>query len=187
MNHSIIVFSCLIGFLVSPALSALPAHVHGKAKVQVAIEGNEIYLDFDSPLDNLLGFEHTPKNDQQREAVKAMVQKLRHPETLFVTPKAAACVAKSVNLTAPVLPSALLGSNSNPAATGEHKPEHNEASHAGLEAEILLQCANPAALKQIDVQLFKTFPLLQYLQAEMINEKGQSALELNATTHLLTW
>lgn len=186
MNYSIIMFSCLIGFLISPALSALPAHVHGKAKVQVAIEGNEIYLNFDSPLDNLLGFEHTPKNDQQREAVKAMVQKLRHPETLFVTPKAAACVAKSVNLAAPVLPPTLLSNHSQP-ATGGHKPEHDEASHAGLQVEIVLHCTSPAALKQLEVQLFKAFPLLQQLQAEIITEQGQSATVLNATAHVLTW
>ncbi|NOT84153.1 MAG: DUF2796 domain-containing protein [Methylococcaceae bacterium] len=172
-NSKVFKTLCLLAILAFPlTLHALPAHVHGKAQLQVAIEGNEIHLDFDSPLGNLLDFEHNPKNDQQRQAVKAMTEKLHHPETLFVMTKAAACVVKSVNL---LLPPALLGSRNQTAA------------HADLEAEILFFCANSAALNTIEVQLFKAFPLLQHLQAEIVTEKGQSVIALRPESTVLTW
>ncbi|MCH8499932.1 MAG: DUF2796 domain-containing protein [Marinobacter sp.] len=46
------------------------AHVHGEARLQVALEGQTAELILNSPADNLLGFEHAPRNDAQRDALK---------------------------------------------------------------------------------------------------------------------
>lgn len=171
----------------SPVLQALPAHVHGKAQLQVAIEGNEIHLVLESPLDNFLGFEHSPKNDQQRQLVKSMAAQLRQAGKLFVTPKDCECHVKTVKLSSPVLAPELLGNHHKTEPDAHQLSAQDEDSHAGLEAEILLNCGNSEALNMIDVQLFKSFPSLHELQVEMVTVKGQSVTQLQPDSHVLSW
>jgi len=48
---------------------AAPAHVHGVAKMDLAVDGNKLTLSMEMPLDNLVGFEHLPKTDKQKAAL----------------------------------------------------------------------------------------------------------------------
>ncbi|MEQ1635782.1 MAG: DUF2796 domain-containing protein [Methylococcales bacterium] len=165
---------------------ALGPHVHGEALLQIAIDQNEISIDFDSPLDNLLGFEHAPANEQQRQAVKTMVTRLQQADKLFIAPAAALCSLQAVKLTAPVLPKELLATQpqSAPPAQDIH-PEADE--HSGLEATITLRCAKPEALFGLEIGLFKAFPLLKRLHAEILSANGQTSVKLNPSTTHLTW
>ena len=53
------------------------AHSHGRAKLRVATDGNLLTLEFESPLENLVGFEHAPRNDKQKAALQGMAEALR--------------------------------------------------------------------------------------------------------------
>ena len=57
-------FAVLIGNLSIATAHELGAHVHGIATLQVAVDEKTMTLDFSSPLDNLLGFEHITKQRQ---------------------------------------------------------------------------------------------------------------------------
>ncbi|MEB0165056.1 DUF2796 domain-containing protein, partial [Glaciimonas sp. CA11.2] len=59
MKHifSSVAISALLCLALSPAI-AHEAHVHGVGKLDVAIDGAQITLHLDTPLINLLGFEH---------------------------------------------------------------------------------------------------------------------------------
>ncbi|MEX0604757.1 MAG: DUF2796 domain-containing protein [Marinobacter sp.] len=46
------------------------AHVHGQASMQVALEGERIDVIFETPADNLVGFEYEPKTEAERKAVE---------------------------------------------------------------------------------------------------------------------
>ena len=76
----------------------LGAHVHGAATLQVAVDAQTLTLDFSSPLDNLIGFEHPPRDDKQKAAVKAMADRLNHADGLFVATAEAQCALQSVKL-----------------------------------------------------------------------------------------
>ena len=52
------------------------AHVHGVATLQVTQDQDTLSIDLDSPLDNLLGFEHAPRTDKQKQAVQQMIENL---------------------------------------------------------------------------------------------------------------
>ena len=42
------------------------AHVHGVATLDIAVEARKITVQLESPLDNLLGYERTPRTDAER-------------------------------------------------------------------------------------------------------------------------
>jgi len=158
-------------------------HVHGAAALEVAVEENGLHIDFDSPLDNLLGFEHAPDTDAQRQAVKDLVARLQQADTLFVAPAAAKCQTESVKLNAPVLPAELLG---NAAETTTAEPADGDG-HAELEATIVFRCTNPAALKSLEIELFNAFSNLHSLDAAVVTDQSQSAAKLSAKAKRLSW
>lgn len=66
------------------ALSAF-AHerdVHGEARLEVAIEQGSLELKLEMPLDSAVGFEHAPKNDQQKAALSETLRRLEDAGSL---------------------------------------------------------------------------------------------------------
>ena len=198
LDHSSFAFTSF-GFRLATAMLAglaIPAaaqqnptpHVHDAARLEVAVEENGFQIDFDSPLDNLLGFEHAPNTDQQRQVVKDMVARLQQADQLFVVPAAAKCQLESVKLNAPALPAELLGNETGAASTESASEEHKEGDeHAGLETVIVFRCINPSALKSLDIQIFKAFPNLHKLDAAVVTAKGQTGAKLSPKDNRLSW
>ena len=158
----------------SEALAHGP-HVHGTGELQVAVENNNVDVEFHSPLDNLLGFEHIPKTASQHAAVKAMTTKLNKPEALFILPKAASCTADPAHIDSPL--------NSAPATPSKSaKPAHKEDNgeeHADLTATFRFVCTNVAELDSIEIAIFDAFPGTRTIKAEIIGPRGQSAATLS--------
>lgn len=70
------------------------AHEHGVAHLNVAIEGDNLYIELISPAANIVGFEHHPRTEKQKTAVREAVKKLESVEKLFALSSGA--VAKLV-------------------------------------------------------------------------------------------
>ena len=160
-------------FLTSPAMAGEPApHVHGVATLQVAIDGGTMTLNLESPLDNLLGFEHAARSEHERAAVRAMRERLEQAESVFVPSPAARCQAISVKLEAPVL------QPGKQPANGEH---------ADLDGEFIFRCQNPRELHELEVTMFRSFPNLRRLDVQVAGPRGQSAARLSPQQQRVTW
>ncbi|MDR1662460.1 MAG: DUF2796 domain-containing protein [Azoarcus sp.] len=175
----------------SPAWAHDP-HEHGVARLNVALEDGRLAIELDSPLANLLSFEHAPRTDSQRDEVRAMVAKLRKADALFVLPKAASCRLESVALESGNLPGNLLvpaalatGGQSGGAQANDEKD--GAAEHGELEASFVFRCDKPETLTQIDIRLFGAFPALREIEAQIIVPGRQSAAELTPKASLLKW
>lgn len=159
------------------------AHVHGVAELSVAVDGPQLEIGLESPLDNVLGFEHVPRTDKQRAAVRAMAGKLRQAQTLFVPTAAAQCTLAEVQLSSAALPAELLG-QAKP-ATGDAPKD--EDGHADLDATFTFKCAVPAQLKGMDVVLMQAFPGFRKLNVSVAGPKGQSAMVLAPGKQVVSW
>lgn len=153
------------------AAGELGAHVHGVGKLQIAVDGNTLSLALESPLANLLGFEHLPRSDKQKAAVREMAERLNRPAELFLTTPSARCAPTSVNLTSPVLEPAKPGGD----------------GHNDLDGEFVFRCERPQALREIDVRLFAAFSHLRRLDVEVVSPRGQSASRLAPQQTRVTW
>lgn len=49
---------------------SLGAHEHGHAELNFAVEGSQLFVEFHSPGEGVLGFEHSPKTAAEKKKVK---------------------------------------------------------------------------------------------------------------------
>lgn len=140
------------------------AHVHGAARLNVAIEGQLVTIELESPLENLVGFERRPRTPGEAAAVDALQARMRSAEGLFVLDAAAGCTLGKAQAE-----SALF----KPAVAGAAKSEH-----ADLEARFEYRCARPEQLTTLDVGLFEAYPRLGRLQVAVASPRGQFKREL---------
>jgi hypothetical protein len=87
--------------LASPMAAAHKAHTHGVGDLDVAVEGGRLSLALTVPAADVVGFEHAPRSDGQREAVAAAEKLLRSQAELFALPPSARCRFLSADVTLP--------------------------------------------------------------------------------------
>jgi hypothetical protein len=110
-----------------------PPHEHGKVTINAAVDGNELVIELDSPAVNVVGFEHEPRNDQERAAVQAAAALLQNGRESFGMPREARCRFEKTELKAPEWEQA----DDETAAHDEH--EH----HADYHARFTYRCWSP--------------------------------------------
>jgi hypothetical protein len=149
------------------AWAAGKAHEHGALKLDVAIEGQKLTIAMEAPLDNLLGFERAPRTDAERKAAAEVLARLRRPDKgtpLFAMDAAAQCTLGKAEVQAPVL---------EPGAKTAPKDEH-----ADLDASYEFTCAQPDALRTLDVGLFEAYRRIQRIDVQVAGPKGQAKATL---------
>lgn len=140
---------------------AAPAHEHGAARLDIAVEPSRITLFLEMPLDNLTGFERAPKSDAERASVDAALARLREAGQMFRIDPAAGCAEGEVTLRAEAL-----GPGAPPAvATRE--------GHADLDLQAAFSCPNGARAGFIEIGLFEAFPRLKRLDLQIVTPRGQ--------------
>jgi hypothetical protein len=136
------------------------AHVHGRVQANVAVQGNKLSVQFEMPLDNLLGFEHRPRTEAQRQAAQAVVQQLKAPANWLKPDAAAQC--------------ALASSQVDTQALAAAAPGAKEQTHADIDASYEFTCAVPGQLKGLDIALMDSFKRIQRIEVQVAGAKGQS-------------
>lgn len=157
------------------AAHAAPPHVHGVALLDVAVDGATLSLHLDSPLDNLVGFEHAAYNPGQKATLDKMVAQLNRPEQLFIPTPSAGCKAQAPKLVSAVLEPA-----------GKTPAPHGHV-HADMDADFVFQCAAPQNLHGMDVKLSALFPRTHTVKVQVAGPKGQSGAVLESGNTKVSW
>jgi hypothetical protein len=153
----------------APLAHAAPGHVHGEGRLDVAIDRDTVTLNLELPLDAAVGFERAPKNDKEKAALAAVQQAL--DAVPFVPSAAARCALQTKEVAVPFLAG-------QPPAAGEH---------ADIDARYVFRCAAPAALKDIETSIFKSFKRLYRLETQRAGPGGQGAMRLTPNKPVLGW
>lgn len=160
----------------------LGPHVHGVASLQVAVDEKTMTLDFSGPLDNLIGFEHVPRDAKQKAAVKNMVDNLNKAEQFFIPTVDAQCTLQSVKLDSIVLePKA---SQDKEEKSQQHEEERG---HADIDGEFVFACKQTGKLHDLEVKLFDAYPNLHQLKVEVATLKKQSSAQLTPEQRRVEW
>jgi predicted secreted protein len=158
----------LFAALAAAALHAQagPAHQHGVARLDVAVEANRVTLYLDTPLDNLLGFERAPRTDAERQQADAAVARLKDADKLFRIDGNAGCKLAKVTLTSPALglPVPASGAPAVPVAKDEH---------ADLEGRFEFSCTAGVRAGFVEVYLFDAFAQMKRIELQLVSPKGQ--------------
>ncbi|WP_067561394.1 DUF2796 domain-containing protein [Halofilum ochraceum] len=159
------------GFVSAAETREHGAHVHGTARLDIAFVGGELALDLYSPAMNIVGFEHEPGNNAQREQLEDALSTLRDAGRVFSVTDAAGCRT--------VLSQANRVSEHGHEEHEEHE-EHagSESAHSEIQARYRYECSAPAALERIQVRLFELFPATESIRVQMLTDTAQRAMVL---------
>lgn len=161
-------------------------HVHGTAQLTLALEGNELAIQLRSPADNVIGFEHPPKNETERYKLQQAVQQLSNASAVFTVRDAAQCQAEPGRVTSGLLSDSSHSDQNVTTQTKAPDQDHDEHDHADFTAAYRWVCAQPQALGAIDIKIFALFSGFHTIKAEWVSPIGQGAKTLTASDHSVT-
>ena len=148
--------------LLLPTLTwAGKAHEHGAVQLNVSVEGRQLTIGLESPLDGIVGFERAPKTAAEKAKVDAAVAQLQAAEKLFKVDAAAACTLSKTTLMAPVI------------GVGVAAPVADKTGHGDLDGEFIFECQDTSKVRQLEVALFDTFPNMKRIDVQAATPAGQ--------------
>ncbi|MFT7403806.1 ZrgA family zinc uptake protein [Zhongshania sp.] len=163
------------------AATNLAAHTHGIAILFVALEGEQLEIEFRSPAVNILGFEHRAKNSEQQAAVNKMKNTLAAADTLFLL-DAARCELIDYDLNYGGVSQTVADNNTNNTLDDhqhDHEPHKKSADHRDIEALYHYRCQRPEQLTSLTTTILLEFPNIQFLQVQWIVKSRQGAITLD--------
>lgn len=148
----------MLGLLLAGSAAAQSRdHEHGVAHIDAALQGRVLQVLVDAPLETLLGFEHAPRNDAQRNAAEALLNRLKDPSVLLLRPDAAAqCKVRRADVEVDT------GGATAASANG----------HVDLTAVFEFDCKLPERLVAMELGWFDAFPRLNRIEARVNGPKG---------------
>ena len=78
-------------------------HEHGHGTLDVAVEGEDLVIELRMPGVNVVGFEHAPGTDAEREAVRQALARFRDPAAVLVPSPDAECESERVEATLEIM------------------------------------------------------------------------------------
>lgn len=150
-------------------------HMHGLAALTLAVEGDLLEIEFDSPAANIVGFEHRARSTQQIAAVEKAQAVLESSEQVFRF-QGGGCSVEQVRVDL----TALVSQDEH----SEHEGHHSaETGHSEIRASYLYRCQQPATLKSVAVYLLKVFSGIETLKAHWVNATGQGTADITAQSN----
>lgn len=151
---------CLsVGTALAHEHSTLGAHEHGVADLNVAIEDSQLLIQIEMPAFNLLGFERSPRNDEEKQRLHDTREAVDDPLHWLPLPRVAACSLAEKN-------------TDRPFWRGLEEPE--ASGHADIHLTYRFHCEHPEAIERLSFKaLFTRFPGNESLKTQVIYPNGQ--------------
>ena len=161
---------------------ASKAHEHGKAQLMIAAEGNQVFIELESPADNLLGFEHRPKTAKQKAQVKQVLQRLGRYHALvdFAWPGCEQVDAK--------VESPFAHKHAHEHKHSHHHGHHDEESaegHADFHLSYSLKCSQLTLPATLEVTAFKSFHRFDEIDVKWVVSGSQGSQKTSAAAALI--
>lgn len=160
-------------------------HTHGNAELFIVLEEGVATIEFESPLYNILGFEHNPETKAQKEVVRLVEEQLARGNQLFTFNDEASCDTKSQPQSLK-----LFHGYSHDEGEGLQNHDHDHESHDSspvdgehlAHKDVLLRyefvCGKPSALSNVRINLFEFFEELSEVDVTYLGPSTQQQLTL---------
>jgi len=154
----------------------LGAHEHGRGTLNIAVEGNKVTMELETPGVDIVGFEHEAKTGREKAAVEKAKAQLMTPLSLFKLPAAAGCRVTEASVEVEV------GEHDHDAKEAAKAPEAGKApakgeGHSQFHAQYTLECEAAGSITGIELGYFRAFARAEKLEVNVITPKGQSKFE----------
>ena len=171
------------------------AHEHGHGTLDIALEGEELVVELRIPAVNVVGFEHAPRDDAEREAVRRAMVPFGDAASVLVLPAEAECEVEEVD--AEIFSMAHEddeeeahrdedGHDHEGDEDGHAKDEHEEhgpdssaEAHSELHATYHFHCHEPGRIGRVDVRVFEHLRDAEEIDVRIVTPTAQLATELS--------
>ena len=173
MKNIFIVLVCLfVSFdILAQVARQKDSHEHGAAKLMMVMEGEKLQVEFEVPSESLIGFEHFPKSQSNRENFNEAIKILSDPSKLFSKPIKAECLLVGMNVSQSLF--------SNEEEHGHDESEKSEI-HSEFKSNYYWNCQHLDEIDSIGTQLMSFFPRIEEIRVNWISNNGQGSLELES-------
>ena len=182
------------------------AHEHGRGTLDVAVEGEELVAELRMPAVNVIGFEHAPGTDAEREAVRQALARFKDPAAVLVPSPDAECEPEQVEAGFPGMGP---GGPREHHDEDEHEHEHDDdgqaenkgedehhghdehdddghepgepgmEAHSELHATYHFHCHAPERLDRIQVHVFELLHDAEEIEVRVVTPTLQKAMDLH--------
>ncbi len=173
----------------------LDAHEHGAANVMMAMEGKKLQLEFEVPSNSLVGFEHFPEANKDREVFAKAIATLSNPSNLFWIPDEAECIPVGIKVSQTLFS---VEGEHHEGEQHEHGDGHDESKsekdydrdkegdhdkhgeevHSEFHASYLWNCRHADDLDSVQTSMMKVFPRIEEIRVQWIVGDRQGAMEI---------
>ncbi len=185
------------------------AHEHGHGTLDIVLEGEELLIELRIPAVNVVGFEHAPRDEAEREAVRKALVPFGDAESVLAIPAEAEC--ESEEAVAEIWSMAGEddhegdghgdgeghGHEDDAHKADEHgkdehgKDEHDEdehdeddadsgaEEHSELHATYRFHCHEPGKLDRIDLRAFEHLHGAEEIDVRIVTPTAQLATEVH--------
>lgn len=135
----------------------LGSHVHGVAYLSVAMADGEIQVELQAPASDIVGFEHAPDTQEQKDAIESAIALLRQGNWLELQ-QGVDCSLENSNATSSQL---------------------EGAGHGDFFAELYFQCSGKTP-EYFKVSFFEHFPSVERIDTQWLTDRSQGSQRLTA-------
>jgi len=182
MKNIFILSVCLsISFnVLAEASRQKDSHEHGAANLKIALEGEKIQVEFEVPSESLIGFEHFPKSESNRENFSNAIKILSDPSRLFAMSREGECLLVGMNISQSLFSNE--EEHGHDDSEDEHGHDQSEKSeiHSEFKSNYSWNCQHLDEIDSIGTQLMTVFPKIEEIRVNWISNNGQGSLELES-------
>ena len=170
----------LLSLLPIAKVHAEEAHIHGLATLTLALEGNSLEIEFESPAANLVGFEHKATSVKEKRALHIAESTLKSPAELFLF-SGVNCQLKEAEVDISAV------EEKDHDDHGHHHEHHHSShddhkshsdksdSHSEIKAHYHFSCNQAKQLESVSTALFSQFPGIENINAMWVTDTVQGS------------
>jgi hypothetical protein len=145
-------------------------HVHGVAEINIIVEGKKVVVEFRTPTEGVMGFEHEAKSDAEKKKRDAAIKRVNDRfNELVVFDKKFGCQSQGGKV-------AIAQSDSSDGKDKNQGQGHRKksAEHREVRATHNFECQKEPAGSRVRFGVTKVFPEIQEIKVQVLGDAKQS-------------
>jgi hypothetical protein len=158
----------------SASVYAAP-HVHGEAELTIAMEGNNVQVQFMAPASDVVGFEHVATSPEQQQTL-SNARDVLSEFTSVVVFTGGECEISKINVD-------MSGLEDTKHDVHEHdnkKAHEHQHAHPNIIATYDFKCSRLQQLSTVNINAFDVFPAISRVNGMWVSEHLQGSQALSS-------
>jgi hypothetical protein len=161
-------------FIADPVTAAekrhAEAHVHGVAEINIVVEGKKVTVEFSTPAEGLMGFEHEAKTDAEKKKRDAALKLINDKfSEMVILERKPGCRAEGGKVT-------IVRSDADDGEDKKRGQEDHKKSgeHREVRATFNFQCQTNPVGSRVQFAVTKLFPDIHELKVQVLSDAKQT-------------